>query len=394
MIKIPSPYSNVGFDFEGKNFYEELERISTRNNTREYIIGDGRYKVTHMNGDSDIRIWFGINPETNKIEPYDINLHYNTHKETVVTNPRWFAKTKTGATGILELWDKNKQFRFNIFVPNARTIQSFLPDHDKKYHCQLACFVLGYEIFKNETELSSELGTMTAQSFTTIGGLKDDSPYAWIKGYIRRIDLKTNPYTSKKYYHMVVESYAMSFDVLLGADYVNTEISVGDIISAEVMLSGEISDRYFGEDYGRIERERCGKSKIKTLDELYDVLCECWSEKTAHPTYKYKWNKNNPEMGQDAVTALVIYYMFGGKIYRIDKKGGYIHYFNEVNGNFIDMCSEYPRNWHRLYGKEYSLARLLDDPDTKRRFKILTKEIAKKTGCGIIYRIFPNAGLL
>ena len=390
MIKIPSPYSNVGFDFEGKDFYEELKKISTRNDNYSVSKGTNRYSLILV--DEDIEIWGGINSETDRIEPYDINLHYNTHKETVVTNPRWFAKTKTGATGILELWDRNKEFRFNVMVPDAYTFQTFTLDYDKKYHCQLACFVLEYEIFKNETELSSELGTMTAQSFTTIGGLKDDSPYAWIKGYIRRIDLKTNPYTSKKYYHMVVESYAMSFDVLLGADYVNTEISVGDIISAEVLLSGKISDRYTGEDYGRIERERCGKSKIKTLDELYDVLCECWSEKTTHPTYKYKWNKNNPEMGQDAVTALVIYYMFGGKICCIDRMRK--RYFNEINDNIIDMVSHYPETFYHRNKKEVNEFHILKDPDTKRRFKILTKEIAKKTGCGIIYRIFPNAGLL
>jgi hypothetical protein len=48
--------------------------------------------------------------------------------------------------------------------------------------------------------------------------------------------------------------------------------------------------------------------------EIKEILKAAWDDKTCYPLLKNKWSKELPEIGQCAVTALLIQDLFGGTI--------------------------------------------------------------------------------
>lgn len=98
---------------------------------------------------------------------------------------------------------------------------------------------------------------------------------------------------------------------------------------------------YYGYEYGNIERKRISNNnKIKTIDQLYSVLRSCWSKETSYPSCQADWVKDDPSYGQCAITAMLVYDMFGGTIHRIRVSGGGTHYFNKIDGHYIDLTRE------------------------------------------------------
>lgn len=79
---------------------------------------------------------------------------------------------------------------------------------------------------------------------------------------------------------------------------------------------------------------------ITTLLELFAVLEKCWSKETAYPDCQEDWEPNDPSYGQCAITATLVHDMFGGTIHRIRLNGGGTHYFNKLNGQYVDLTRE------------------------------------------------------
>lgn len=79
---------------------------------------------------------------------------------------------------------------------------------------------------------------------------------------------------------------------------------------------------------------------ITTLLELFAVLEQCWSKETAYPSCQAEWVPNDPSYGQCAVTATLVCDMFGGTIHKIRDKSGMTHYFNKINGHYVDLTRE------------------------------------------------------
>lgn len=79
---------------------------------------------------------------------------------------------------------------------------------------------------------------------------------------------------------------------------------------------------------------------ITTLLELFAVLEKCWSKETAYPSDQADWVPNDPSYGQCAITATLVHDMFGGTIHKIKVAGGGTHYFNKINGQYIDLTRE------------------------------------------------------
>lgn len=98
--------------------------------------------------------------------------------------------------------------------------------------------------------------------------------------------------------------------------------------------------RYYGEEFGGIKRKKSGNPKIETLDDLYNILRKCWSKETAYPSCQGDWVQSDPSYGQCAITAMLVYDMFGGSIHRIRVSGGGTHYFNKISGHYIDLTVE------------------------------------------------------
>ena len=138
---------------------------------------------------------------------------------------------------------------------------------------------------------------------------------------------------------------------------------------------------FYGFEYSDIEiKEKTSNSKIKTLGELYTVLRNCWSKETAYPSCQSEWVPNDPSYGQCAITAMLVYDMFGGTIHRIKVSGGGTHYFNKINGHYIDLT----REQFDLYNipVEYEPNEIMDrqycgkNADTQKRYLLLVDNIS------------------
>lgn len=97
--------------------------------------------------------------------------------------------------------------------------------------------------------------------------------------------------------------------------------------------------RYYGEKYGDTECIKYLDSRIKTLDDLFDVIKQCWSKDTAYyPLLKY-WSEDNPSYLQCQATAMIVQDLFGGTIRCVYFSETECHYFNYINSHFIDFTS-------------------------------------------------------
>lgn len=76
---------------------------------------------------------------------------------------------------------------------------------------------------------------------------------------------------------------------------------------------------------------------MKNLSNL-NLIKGAWSKETAHPTSQPKWTKDNPALGQCAVTALLVQDEMGGDIGEI-MVGRTRHFFNIIDGKIVDLTS-------------------------------------------------------
>lgn len=98
--------------------------------------------------------------------------------------------------------------------------------------------------------------------------------------------------------------------------------------------------KFYGEEYSALKRKKEGHPKLSTLGDLYSILRCAWSKETAYPSCQAEWVESDPSYGQCAITAMLVYDMFGGTIHRIRVDGGGTHYFNKIDGHYIDLTIE------------------------------------------------------
>lgn len=99
---------------------------------------------------------------------------------------------------------------------------------------------------------------------------------------------------------------------------------------------------YYGREHSPIiKRTRDENVKITSLDELFENLLEVWCRETAYPSCQKEYvQDNDPTYGQCAITATLVHDMFGGTIHKIKVDGGGTHYFNRIDGHYIDLTSD------------------------------------------------------
>lgn len=138
--------------------------------------------------------------------------------------------------------------------------------------------------------------------------------------------------------------------------------------------------KFYGEAFSGLTRKKPGSPKLSTLGDLYEVLRRAWSCETAYPSCQSEWVPSDPSYGQCAVTAMLVYDMFGGSIHRIRVAGGGTHYFNKIDGHYIDLTIEQ----FDLYNipVSYEPNEEMDrkycgkNADTARRYKLLIERVA------------------
>jgi hypothetical protein len=138
--------------------------------------------------------------------------------------------------------------------------------------------------------------------------------------------------------------------------------------------------RYFGEEHGHIRRKKSGHPSLQTLDDLYGILRKAWCKETAYRSCQAEWVETDPTYGQCAITAMLVYDMFGGTIHRIRNNSGGTHYFNKIDGYYIDLT----REQFDLYNipVEYEPNEEMDrkycgkNADTAKRYQLLIERIS------------------
>lgn len=141
---------------------------------------------------------------------------------------------------------------------------------------------------------------------------------------------------------------------------------------------------YYGNEYSK-EINRIGNKDhaIDSLDSLFEVLLKVWCKETAYPSCQHDYDReNDPTYGQCAITATLVYDMFGGTIHKVRVSGGGTHYFNQINGHYIDLT----RDQFDLYNipLDYETNELIPreycgkNTDTLKRYKMLIALISQK----------------
>ena len=141
-----------------------------------------------------------------------------------------------------------------------------------------------------------------------------------------------------------------------------------------------MSRKFYGEEYSGLKRKKDGHPKLSTLGDLYGVLRKAWCKETAYPSCQAEWVESDPSYGQCAITAMLVYDMFGGSIHRIRVNGGGTHYFNKIDGHYIDLTIEQ----FDLYNIPVSYEPNEEMPrqycgknaDTAKRYKLLIERIS------------------
>lgn len=109
--------------------------------------------------------------------------------------------------------------------------------------------------------------------------------------------------------------------------------------------------------------------KINGLKRLFLLS---WKQETCSPGLKSEWTKENPALGQCAITALIVNDFFGGKIMRCMSSSG-SHYYNLIDDKLIDFTVEQFLGEIPQYdeGEERTREYLLSNEDTKNRYEKL-----------------------
>lgn len=104
-------------------------------------------------------------------------------------------------------------------------------------------------------------------------------------------------------------------------------------------------------------------------------LEKAWCRETAHPSYRDKWSRDNPSVGQCLATALVIQDECGGDIYSC-KVGNNSHFINVIDERIIDKTVEQFGGTDKVKYisgsfRKRSRESLLRNKDVKQRYELL-----------------------
>ena len=137
---------------------------------------------------------------------------------------------------------------------------------------------------------------------------------------------------------------------------------------------------YYGIEYGE---EIINNENQFSLNHLFAVLLESWCKETAYPSCQHDYIQvNDPTYGQCAITAMIVYDMFGGTIHKIRVNGGGTHYFNKINGHYIDFTSDQFDLYQIPINYENNETVLIEycgkNPDTQKRYQLLKQFMEEK----------------
>lgn len=110
--------------------------------------------------------------------------------------------------------------------------------------------------------------------------------------------------------------------------------------------------------------------------ELNSILKKCYAKDTAVPSSQSEWNESNSTLGHCAIVSLIVNDYFQGLIKRTIVNG-ISHYFNEIDGEIIDLTEEQFKNIPIPYDEAVDRTReyLLQNDDTRNRYRLLKERV-------------------
>jgi hypothetical protein len=114
---------------------------------------------------------------------------------------------------------------------------------------------------------------------------------------------------------------------------------------------------------------------------IKQVFRKAWDRKTCFPQVKDQWNEDLPELGQCAVTALILQDKFGGEIV-YNKKNN--HFWNKLpSGEFLDLTRAQFRNSKITVDLYVDRSEILESKEaklyrTKVRYNLLKKKVSSE----------------
>ncbi len=231
------------------------------------------------------------------------------------------------------------EFAMNVNVPCSFYKLDY--DEKKKYMCQLALYAESIDVFDSEEAFhQTKFGlTMNHESLLPEGMFDEEqNSTILLTGIIKKIEHMTNPFEMDEYFKVTVKCLEHTYECFLDSNEAQ-KIKEGQIISGIFYVTGKIMEKYHGSEFGDIKRKETKESKIQTIDDLFNVLWHSWDKMTAHPNVRECWMKYDRCCGQCAITAALVYDMFGGEIHKVKLPNGDTHYYNVIDGHVIDLTS-------------------------------------------------------
>ena len=138
----------------------------------------------------------------------------------------------------------------------------------------------------------------------------------------------------------------------------------------------DVEPLFEGYEIRNYQRLKPKHPALNTLGDLYQILTFCWKAETAYPSDQKDWTEDVPSYGQCAITAMLVYDLFGGEMYRTKDHS---HYYNRIDGHWVDLTAA--QFW--AYGDEcdYEAGERIErryigrSGHTKQRYDMLVKNI-------------------
>ena len=376
-------FTDVGFFLTEENYEEEMERMIHENIDKGVTFEEGGETYLLLPIDNRIQLWFPFNDNT--INIYDAEMHYATATFYEADSASWCDDAEGEESGLCTV-EREESSPFNMIVPAPIMAPKIV--ENKKYKCQAACFAMDLSFYPDEKayhendpygEYYSEQSFIPTGMFP-VGEDGELSSMAHVTGYIRSLEKRTNGFTGLAYYSITVDSFGGAYEILADPEFISDDIVTGMVVSADVRISGQLMQVFYGDELMDLKRPKAGNPHMETLGDLYHALRHAWSKETAYPSCKEEWNKRDASYGQCAITAMLVHDMFGGTIHKI-RVGNGTHYFNKLNGIYVDLTSE---QFDLYYMKtDYEHNTVVDrkycgkNPDTKKRYDLLVARVAE-----------------
>lgn len=100
-------------------------------------------------------------------------------------------------------------------------------------------------------------------------------------------------------------------------------------------------DMYFeGEDFKDMLVKNKKFAGIDTLEDIFLIFSKCCRAETAHPEFQNLWKESDATYGQSDVASMLVQDAFGGMI-RMMYVNNEKHYFNEIDGKYVDLARDH-----------------------------------------------------